>query len=113
MYARWLVGAESLAVAILLFCASISESSEFEGPYYGFDGPPETELRILWRLRAREALLLLMVLWVAALLLAYAKTKTSNIDCAVTRYGTNLAIRATIIIPLACVVIGWVLAIVY
>ena len=108
MYARWLVGAESLAVAMIIYCANMADRSEFQGELYGFDGPPDTELRILWQLRAREALLLLMVLWIAGLLLAYAKTRTGNIDYAA-KYGSSFAVRATIFIPLACVLIGWVL----
>jgi hypothetical protein len=109
MYARWLVGAESLAVAIVLYCARIADSSEFKGVFYGFDGPPDSELRIIWRLRAREALLLLIVLWVAAVLLAYAKSRADNIDYAAAKYGSSVAIKATVVIPLACVLIGWVL----
>ena len=71
MYARWLVGVESLAVAVLVYCAHISDSSQFDGVYYGFDGPPESALSVIWRLRAREATLFVMALWVAALLTAY------------------------------------------
>jgi hypothetical protein len=106
MYARWLVGAESLAVAMIIYCANIADRTEFEGVFYGFDGPPDTELRILWQLRAREALLLLMVLWIAGLLLTYAKARTANIDSAAAKYGSSFAVRATIVIPLACVLIG-------
>jgi hypothetical protein len=82
MYARWLVGAESLAVAAILYCAHMSDSSHFDGAYYGFDGPPESELSIIWRLRAREATLFVMALWVSALLMAYARTRTGDIDYA-------------------------------
>lgn len=113
MYARWLIGAESLTVAVFLCCASISECSQWEGPVLGLDGPPETELHFIWRLRAREVLLLLMVSWVAALVLAYAKTRAHRIDHAAAKYGSRFAIGTTIILPLACVLIGWVLGIEY
>jgi hypothetical protein len=109
MYARWLVVAESSAVAMIIYCANIADKSEFQGLFYGFDGPPDSELRILWRLRAREMLLLLMVLWVAGLVLAYAKSRTGNIDYAAAKYGSSVAVRVAIFVPLAFVLIGFAL----
>jgi hypothetical protein len=111
MYARWLVGAEFLTAAVILYCAHMSDISQFHGEYYGFDGPPESELSILWRLRAHEAILLLVALWVAALLLSYAKTRAHNLDCAEAIYGSRFSVNATIFLPLACVLVGWVLGV--
>jgi hypothetical protein len=111
MYARWLVAAESLAIAAVLYCAYMADSAEYEGGFTGFDGPPETALRILWRLRASEAFLLLVILWVAALLLVYAKNRTGDSDYAVAKYGPSFAVRAAVAIPIACTLIGWILGI--
>ena len=111
MFARWLVGAESLTVAVILYCAHMSDISRFHGEYYGFDGPPESELSIAWRLRAHEAVLLLIVLWVVALLMAYAKARAYRLDCAEAKYGSRFSVSATIAFPLVCILIGWVLGI--
>jgi hypothetical protein len=111
MYARWLVGAESLTVVVILYCAHMSDISQFHGEYYDFDGPPESDLSIVWRLRAHEAVLLLIALWVAALLIAYAKTRVYKLDCAEAKYGSRFSVSATLVFPLACVLIGWVLGI--
>lgn len=111
MYARWLVAAEFLTVVGILYCAHMSDKSQFQGEYYGFDGPPESELSILWRLRAHEAVLLLVVLLVGALLLSYAKARAHNHDRAQAKYGSDFFVRATIFFPSACLLIGWVLGI--
>jgi hypothetical protein len=111
MYARWLVAAESLTVAAVIYCAYMADSAEYVGEFMGFDGPPETELRMLWRLRASEAFLLLVALWVAALLLAYAKKRNGNGDYSLAKFGPSFTIRAAIAIPIAFSLIGWVLRI--
>jgi hypothetical protein len=111
MYARWLIAAQSLAVAAVLYCANRADSAEYKGEFFGFDGPPETALRTIWRLRASESFLLLVALWVAALLLAYSRKRTANRDCAMAKYGPDFAIRAAVVIPVACALIGWVLGI--
>lgn len=111
MYARWLVAAECLAVAAIIYCASRADSAEYPGEFFGFDGPPETALRTLWRLRARELFLLLLALWVAALLLAYLNNRTANHDYIMVKFRQNFTIRASVIIPIACALIGWALGI--
>jgi hypothetical protein len=111
MYARWLVAAESLAVAAVLYCANMADSAEYVGPIIGLDGPPETELRILWRLRASEVFLLLVALWIVALLLAYGSSRSGNNDEPASKYGSSFTIGAAIVVPIAFTLTGWVLGI--
>ena len=77
MYARWLIGAEIVAVAMLIYCASIAGGLRFEGIHTGFDESFDPTSRIayfLWQSRAREFLLFLTVLWFTSLVLAvYAR----------------------------------------
>lgn len=69
MYARWLICLETMALGILIYCAEISGNLRFEGRNVGFDEAYDTESHLhyfIWRLRAREAFLFVVALWVAA-----------------------------------------------
>jgi hypothetical protein len=62
-------------------------------------------------LRARESFFMLLVLWVAALLLAYLNNRTASDDYTMVKVGPNFTIRASVVIPIAYALIGWALGI--
>jgi hypothetical protein len=106
MYARWLICLEAMALGILIYCAEISGNLRFEGTNVGFDEAYDTESHMhyfIWRLRAREAFLFVVVLWVAAVLLAaYKRSRASN------KYGSRASIVTTLILPIAGLMVGFI-----
>jgi hypothetical protein len=112
MYARWLIGLEALALGILICCAEFSGNSRFEGRIVGLDEAYDIESHMhyfIWRLRAREAFLLVVALWVAAVLLAaYTRIRAGDRAVGITRYGSRNAIVATLIFPIAVLSVGFI-----
>jgi hypothetical protein len=111
MYARWLVCLETVALAVLIYCANVAGNLRFEGIPMGFDEAFDPESRahyILWRSYSREALLLLVALWVIALALAgYAKIRAGNSEFGIARFGSRAAIGTTVILPIAGALAGF------
>jgi hypothetical protein len=111
MYARWLVCFETIAVAVLIYCACIPGNLRFEGTPMGFDEASDLESRmhyIFWRSYAREALLVLALLWVVAVVLAiFAKARAGRLN-SIARYGSRSVIWVAVMIPLASVLGGFV-----
>jgi hypothetical protein len=111
MYARLLVFLETVALAVLIYCAHVAGNLRFEGIHMGFDEAFDPEPRAhytLWRSYSREALWLLAALWVIALVLAlYARTRGGNSDLGVARFGSRGAIGTTLILPIAGVLAGF------
>jgi hypothetical protein len=111
MYARWLVCLETVALAVLVYCAYVAGNLRFEGIPMGLDEAFDPESRahyILWRSYSREALLLLAVLWVIALVLAaFGQIRGGNSEFGIARFGSRAAIGATVILPIAGVLAGF------
>src|SRR5271170_5065650 len=112
MYARWLICLEAMALGILIYCAEISGNLRFEGANAGLDEAYDTESHMhyfIWRLRAREALLFVVVLWVAAVLLAaYRRIRARDNEFGIAKYGSRAAIVATLILPIAGLMAGFI-----
>jgi hypothetical protein len=111
MYARWLVFLETVALAVLIYCAYVAGNLRFEGTPMGFDEAFDIESRvhyIFWRSYAREALLALALLWVVAVGLAiFACVRASRLN-STARYGSRSAIGVAVVLPLASVLGGFV-----
>jgi hypothetical protein len=112
MYARWLIAAETLAVGMCVYCASVAGELRFEGIHTGFDESFDPASRIsyfLWQSRAREVLLFLTALWVTSIVLAvYAKTRAHDTEYVISKCGSRGAISIALILPLAGVLGGLV-----
>jgi hypothetical protein len=112
MYARWLICLEALALGVLIYCAEISGSLRFEGRIVGLDEAYDTESHLhyfIWRLRAREAFLFVVALWVAAILLAtYRRIRAGDIEFGRVKYGSRAAMAATIVLPIAGLMVGFI-----
>ena len=104
MYARWLVFAQALLIGLLIYFADISSDLRFQGTVAGFDGARDIESQTRyfnWHLRAREAFLLVVILWIAALLLAvYSRVRWGESDFGRAKFGSPNAILVTIILPI-------------
>jgi hypothetical protein len=111
MYAGILLSAQFLTVAVILYSTHMSDISELKGEYYGLDGPPKSESSFLWLLRAHEAVLFLIALWIAALVLSYANRRAGRLSSLGEKNGDHFSVNAAIVFPLACLLIGWVLGI--
>jgi hypothetical protein len=112
MYARWLVFLETVALAVLIYCADVAGNLRFEGTPMGFDEAYDIESRvhyIFWRSYAREALFVLALLWVVAVLLAILASVRAGRLNSVTRYGSRPVIGVAVVLPLASVLGGFVL----
>jgi hypothetical protein len=100
MYARWLIGLEAMALGIPIYCAAISGNLRFEGRIVGLDEAYDTESHMrhfIWRLRAREALLFVVALWVAAILLAaYRRIRSGDFESGIAKYGSRACVVATL-----------------
>jgi hypothetical protein len=112
MYARWLICLEALALGILICFAQISGNLRFEGRIGGLDEAHDIESHIhyfIWRLRAREAFLLVVALWVVAVLLAaYTRIRAGDKEVRIAKYGSRAAIVATLVLPIAVVTVGFI-----
>jgi hypothetical protein len=112
MYARWLICLEAAALGILVYCAEISGNLRFQGIIVGLDEAYDTESHLryfIWRLRAREAFLFVVALWVAAVLLAaYRRIRAGDMEFGITKYGPRAAIAATLILPIVGIMAGWI-----
>jgi hypothetical protein len=111
MYARWLVCLETVALAVLIYCAYVAGKLRFEGIHMGLDEAFDPESRahyILWRSYSRETLLLLAALWLIAVGLAvYAQIRGGNSEFGIARFGSRAAIGTTVILPIAGVLAGF------
>jgi hypothetical protein len=112
MYARWLICLEALALGILICCAEISGNLRVQGRIVGLDEAYDTESHMqyfIWRLRAREAFLLVVALWVASVLLAaYRRIRAGDGEVGIAKYGSRDAIVATLTLPIAVVTVGFI-----
>jgi hypothetical protein len=111
MCARWLVFLESVALAVLIYCAYVAGNLRFEGVPMGFDEAFDIESRvhyIFWRSYAREALFVLALLWVAAVVLAVFASVRGGRPNRITRYGSRSVIGVAVVLPLASVLAGFV-----
>jgi hypothetical protein len=112
MYARRLVFLETVALAVLIYCAYVAGNLRFEGIPMGFDEAFDPESRahyILWRSYSREALLLLAALWVIALVFAvYAQIRGGSAEFGAAKFGSRGAVVTTVILPIAGVLAGFV-----
>jgi hypothetical protein len=111
MYARWLVCFETIAVAVLLYCAYIAGNLRFEGTSVGLDEAFDIESRvhyIFWRSYAREALFVLALLWAVAVVLAiFASVRAGRLNRKA-RYGSRSVLGVAVMLPLASVLAGFV-----
>jgi hypothetical protein len=112
MYARWLICLEAMALGILIYCAEIAGNLRFEGRIVGLDEAYDTESHMhyfIWHLRAREALLFVVALWVAAVLLAaYRRIRAGDTEFWIAKYGSRASIVATLILPIAGLMVGFI-----
>lgn len=112
MYARWLICLEAMALGILIYCAEISGNLRFEGRIVGFDEAYDTESHLhyfIWHLRAREAFLFVVVLWVAAVIIAaHRRIRVKDMEFRIAKYGSRAAIVATLILPIAGLMAGFI-----
>jgi hypothetical protein len=112
MYARWLICLEAMALGILIFCSEISGNLRLEGRIVGLDEAYDTESHLhyfIWRLRAREAFLFVVAVWVAAILLAaYRRIRAGDVEFGMAKYGSRAAIAATLTLPIAGLLIGFI-----
>ena len=103
---------EAMALGILIYCAEISGNLRFEGRIVGLDEAYDTESHLhyfIWRLRAREAFLFVVALWVVALLLAaYRRIRAGDIELGMAKHGSRAATVATLILPIAGLMIGFI-----
>ena len=111
MHARWLLCLETIALAILVYFAEMSANLRFQGTPSGLDEAYDIESHMhyfIWRLRAREVLLLVIVLWVAAaFLVAYRVTRANDEESDTAKYGSSYTIWATLILPLVVLTAGF------
>jgi hypothetical protein len=112
MYARRLVFFETVALAVLIYCAYVAGNLRFEGIPMGFDEAFNPESRahyILWRSYSREALWLLAAIWVIASVLAvYAQIRGGSAKFDTTKFGSRGAIGTTVVLPIAGVLAGFI-----
>src|ERR1700744_5175363 len=98
-----LVGAQIIVGVVLIYCAEVSTTLLFEGESIGLDLAHDIHSRdhyIYWRSWAREALLSLVILWIAALLLAwYARLHKRRFATSTQRYGSRGALATTALLP--------------
>ena len=111
MYARWLVCFESIAITVVVYCAYIAGNLRFDGTSVGLDDAFDVESRvhyIFWRSCAREAFLVLALLWVVALVLAiFSRARAGRLN-SIARYGSRSSIGTAVVLPLASVFVGFV-----
>jgi hypothetical protein len=113
MFSRWLLCLEAVSVALLIYCAETAGRLRFKGRIMGFDEAYDTESHLryfVWHLRSREAFLFVLALWVAAILLAvYKRFRAGDLESGVAKYGSQAAIAATLIVPIAALMAGFIL----
>jgi hypothetical protein len=111
MYARWLVLLETVALAVLIYCAYVAGDLRFEGTPMSFDEAFDIESRvhyIFWRSYAREALLVLALLWMVAVVLAiFVRVRAGRLK-SIARYGSRSVIGVAVVLPIASVLVGFV-----
>jgi hypothetical protein len=112
VYARWLIGLEAITLGILLYFAEISGRLRYQGTIVGLDEAYDTDSYLhyfIWRLRAREALLFVVVVWVAAVLLAACvRIRGRSGELASAKYGSRGAIIAALVLPIAVLIVGFI-----
>jgi len=101
-----------MALGLLIYCAEVSGNLRFEGRIVGLGEAYDTESHLhyfIWRLRAREAFLFVVALWVVATLLAgYRRIRARDIEFEMAKYGSRAAIVTTLILPIAGLVLGFI-----
>jgi hypothetical protein len=102
---------ESVALAVLIYCAYVAGNLRFEGVPMGFDEAFDIESRvhyIFWRSYAREALFVLALLWVVAVVLAIFASVRAGRPNGMARYGSRSVIGLAVVLPFAGVLGGFV-----
>jgi hypothetical protein len=111
MYARWLVCFESIAIAVLVYCAEVAGNLRFEGTPTVFDEAFDIESHvhyIFWRSYARETLLVLALLWLVAVVLAIVASVRAGRFDSISRYGSQSVIGLAVVLPPASLLGGFV-----